>query len=64
MWIGGQMELGEVPGAVKAVFVIVAAVVAWVAIRFALRVALRFVAVGCLAIAALVVIGGLAGWLG
>ena len=58
------MDLADIPAVIKAIFVIAAAVVAWFALRFALQIALRFVAIGCLAIAALVVIGGIAGWIG
>lgn len=58
------MQFSELPTALQAVTLVIGAFVAWFALRFALRVTVRLFAVGCLAIAALVLLGGLAGWIG
>jgi len=58
------MDWTEAPLAVRAILVIAAAVAAWISIRFVLRITMRLFALGCLGLAVLVVIGGVAGWLG
>lgn len=57
------MEFSEFPAAVKAVIVIVAAVMTWMVLRIALRFTVRLFTLGCAALAVLVVIGGLVTWL-
>lgn len=58
------MHFSELPTLLQAAGLIVAAFVAWIALRFALRVTVRLFAIGCLAIAVLVLVGGLVGWIG
>ena len=58
------MDWTEVPLGVRAILLVVAAAVAWMSIRFVLRITMRLFALGCLGLAVLVVIGGIAGWLG
>jgi hypothetical protein len=58
------MDWTEVPLGVRAILVVAAAAVAWMSIRFVLRITMRLFALGCLGLAVLVVIGGIAGWLG
>jgi hypothetical protein len=58
------MDWTEAPLAVRVVAIVAAAVAAWISIRVVLRITLRLFALGCLGLAVLVVIGGVAGWLG
>ncbi len=58
------MNWTEVPLGVRAILVVAAAAVDWMSIRFVLRITMRLFALGCLGLAVLVVIGGIAGWLG
>lgn len=58
------MHFSELPTFLQAVALVGVAFVAWIALRFALKVTVRLFTVGCLAIAVLVLIGGLAGWIG
>ncbi len=58
------MDFAEIPVAIKAVVVIVGAVVAWMVLRVALRFTVRIFTLGCAAVVVLLVIGGLATWLG
>ena len=58
------MDWTEAPLAVRVVAIVAAAVAAWISIRSVLRITLRLFALGCLGLAVLVVIGGVAGWLG
>jgi hypothetical protein len=58
------MDWTEVPLGVRAILIVAAAAVAWMSIRFVLRITMRLFALGCLGVAVLVVIGGIAGWLG
>ena len=58
------MDFAEIPVAIKAVVVIVGAVVAWMVLRVALRFTVRLFTLGCAAVVVLLVIGGLATWLG
>jgi hypothetical protein len=58
------MDWTEVPLGVRAILIVAAAAVAWMSIRFVLRITMRLFALGCLGLAVLVVIGGIAGWLG
>lgn len=58
------MQFSELPTVLQAIALVVGATVAWLALRFALKVTVRLFAVGCLAIAVLVLLGGLAGWIG
>lgn len=58
------MDWTEAPLGVRAVLIVAAAVAAWISIRFVLRITMRLFALGCLGLAVLVVIGGVAGWLG
>lgn len=58
------MDWTEVPLGVRAILVVAGAAVAWMSIRFVLRITMRLFALGCLGLAVLVVIGGIAGWLG
>ena len=57
------MEFSELPAAIKAVIVIVGAVITWMVLRVALRFTVRLFTLGCAALAVLVVIGGLVTWL-
>jgi hypothetical protein len=58
------MDWTEVPLGVRAILIVAAAAVAWMSIRFVLRITMRLFALGCLGVAVVVVIGGIAGWLG
>ncbi|GMR09638.1 MAG: hypothetical protein BMS9Abin28_0457 [Anaerolineae bacterium] len=58
------MDFAEVPAALKAVIVIVGAIITWMVLRLALRFTVRLFTLGCAAIAVLVIIGGIATWLG
>ena len=57
------MDFAEVPALVKAVVIIVGAVIAWFVLRIALRFTVRIFTLGCAAIAVLLIIGGLVTWL-
>jgi hypothetical protein len=57
------MDFAEIPVAVRAVVVIVGAVIAWFVLRIALRFTIRIFTLGCAAVAVLVVIGGIVTWL-
>ncbi len=57
------MDFAELPAAVKAVLVIIGAIVAWFVLRFALSFTMRLVTLGCAAIAVILIIGGLVTWL-
>ncbi len=57
------MNWTDAPFAVRAVLIVAAAVAAWISIRFVMRITMRLFALGCLGLAVLVVIGGVAGWL-
>jgi hypothetical protein len=57
------MDFAEIPVAIKAVVVIVGAVVAWMVLRVALRFTIRLFTLGCAAVAVLLVIGGIVTWL-
>jgi hypothetical protein len=57
------MDFAEIPAALKAILVIVGAIIAWMVLRFALKFTVRLFTLGCAAIAVLVVIGGLVTWL-
>ncbi len=58
------MDFAEVPAVLKAVVVIVGAIIAWMVLRVALRFTVRLFTLGCAAIAVLLIIGGIATWLG
>ena len=58
------MDFAEIPVTVKAVAVILGAVVGWMVLRVALRFTVRIFTLGCAAVAVLLVIGGLVTWLG
>ncbi|MFV1859367.1 MAG: hypothetical protein ACC647_08455 [Anaerolineales bacterium] len=58
------MDFAEVPAILKAVVVIVGAIIAWMVFRVALRFTVRLFTLGCAAIAVLLIIGGIATWLG
>ena len=58
------MDFAEIPVAVKAIAVILGAVVGWMVLRVALRFTVRIFTLGCAAVAVLLVIGGLVTWLG
>ena len=58
------MDFAEIPVVVKAVVVMVGAVIAWFVLRIALRFTIRIFTLGCAAIAVLLVIGGIVTWLG
>jgi len=58
------MDWTEAPLGIRAVLIVAGAVAAWISIRFVLRITMRLFALGCLGLAVLVVIGGVAGWLG
>ena len=57
------MDFAEVPALVKAVVIIVGAIVAWFVLRIALRFTVKIFTLGCAAIAVLILIGGLVTWL-
>ncbi len=57
------MDFSEAPAAIKAVIVIVGAIIAWMVLRVALRFTVRLFTLGCAALAVLAVIGGLVTWL-
>ncbi len=57
------MDFAEIPVAVKAVVVIVGAIIAWFVLRIALRFTIRLFTLGCAAVAVLVIVGGLVTWL-
>ena len=57
------MDFAEIPVAVKAVVVIVGAIIAWFVLRVALRFTIRLFTLGCAALAVLLVIGGIVTWL-
>ncbi len=57
------MDFAEIPVAVRAVVVIVGAVIAWFVLRVALRFTIRLFTLGCAALAVLVIVGGLVTWL-
>jgi hypothetical protein len=57
------MEFAELPTALQAVALVVAALVAWTVLRIALKFTVRIFTMGCMAVAVLVVIGGIAGWI-
>ena len=57
------MDFSEIPVAVKAVVVIVGAIIAWFVLRVALRFTIRLFTLGCAALAVLLVIGGIVTWL-
>ena len=57
------MDFAEIPVAVKAVAVIVGAVVAWMVLRVALKFTVRLFTLGCAALAVLLVVGGIVTWL-
>jgi len=57
------MDFYEAPAAIKAVIVIVGAIIAWMVLRIALRFTVRLFTLGCAALAVLAVIGGLVTWL-
>lgn len=57
------MNWTDTPFAVRAILIVAAAVAAWISIRFVMRITMRLFALGCLGLAVLVVIGGVAGWL-
>ncbi len=58
------MQFSELPILLQAAALVVGAFIAWFALRFALKLTVRLFAMGCLAIAVLVLVGGLAGWIG
>jgi hypothetical protein len=58
------MDFADIPVAVRAVIVIVGAVVAWMVLRVALRFTMRLFTLGCAALAILLVVGGIVTWLG
>ncbi|MFQ5937019.1 MAG: hypothetical protein ACE5JF_08305 [Anaerolineales bacterium] len=53
------MDFAEIPAALRAVIIIVGAVVAWFVLRFALKFTIRIFSLGCAALAVLLIIGGL-----
>ena len=57
------MDFAEIPVVIKAMVVIVGAVIAWFVLRIALRFTIRIFPLGCAAFAVLLVIGGLVTWL-
>ena len=57
------MAWTEVPLGVRAILVVAVAAMAWFSIRFVLRITMRLFALGCLGLAVLVIVGGIAGWL-
>ena len=57
------MEFADIPVAARAVVILIGAVVAWMVLRIALRFTIRLFTIGCLAIAVIAIIGGLASWL-
>ena len=57
------MDFAEIPATLKAVIVIVGAIIGWMVLRVALRFTVRLFTLGCAAVAVLVLIGGLVTWL-
>ena len=57
------MDFAEIPAALKAVIVIVGAIVAWMVLRVSLRFTVRLFTLGCAAVAVLVIIGSIVTWL-
>ena len=57
------MDFAEIPVAVRAVVVIVGAVLGWMVLRVALRFTVRLFTLGCAAVAVLVIVGGIVTWL-
>jgi len=57
------MDFAEIPAGLRAVLIIVGAIVAWFVLRFALKFTVRIFTLGCAAVAVLLVIGGLVTWL-
>lgn len=58
------MDFAELPTAVQAIALVIGALVAWTVLRLALRFTVRIFTLGCLAIAVVIVVGGLVGWIG
>jgi hypothetical protein len=58
------MQFAELPTALQAIALVVGAFVAWTVLRLALRFTVRIFTLGCLAIAVVVVVGGIVGWIG
>ncbi len=57
------MDFAEIPVAVKAVVVIVGAVIAWFVLLVAIMLNIRVFTLGCAAVAVLLVLGGIVTWL-
>ncbi len=57
------MDFAEIPVAVRAVVVMVGAVLGWMVLRVALRFTVRLFTLGCAAVAVLVIVGGIFTWL-
>ena len=57
------MDFAEIPVAVRAVVVILGAIIAWFVLRVALRFTVRLFTLGCAAVAVLVIVGGIVTWL-
>lgn len=57
------MTLPDLPTISQGIAIVLGALVGWLVLKFALRVTARLFTVGCLALVALAVIGGLVGWL-
>ncbi len=57
------MDFAEIPVAVRAVVVMVGAVLGWMVLRVALRFTVRLFTLGCAAVAVLVIVGGIVTWL-
>jgi hypothetical protein len=57
------MTLPDLPTIGQGLAIVLGALVGWFVLKMALRVTARLFTVGCLVLVALVVIGGLAGWL-
>ena len=57
------MTLPDLPTIGQGIAIVLGALVGWFVLKTALRVTARLFTVGCLVLVALIVIGGLAGWL-
>ncbi len=57
------MDFAEIPVAVRAVVVMVGAVLGWMVLRVALKFTVRLFTLGCAAVAVLVIVGGIVTWL-
>lgn len=58
------MDWAEAPVAIRGILIVAAALMAWMVLKVVLRITLRLFTIGCLGIAIVLVIGGIAGWLG